>query len=110
MLPAIRARLTVVFRPQTLHRISRQPPAATKVPGMMHARDQQAFSAAADPPSATAAEEDAAARIRRFGKAMISALFKRCANLLSSDWRILQWRRQTNEAVISSVGPIEIRQ
>jgi SOUL heme-binding protein len=77
---------------------------------MMLAREQQAFSAADDPPSATAAEEDAAARIRRFGNAMISALFKRCASLLSSDWRILQWRRQTNEAVISSVGPIEIRQ
>jgi len=77
---------------------------------MMLAREQQAFSAAGDPPSATAVEGDAAARMHRFGSALISALFKRCAGLLSSDWRILQWRRQTNEAVISSLGPIEIRQ
>jgi SOUL heme-binding protein len=59
---------------------------------------------------ATAADEEVADRMRRFGNAMNSALFKRCTSLLSSDWRILQWRRQSDEAVISSLGRIEIRQ
>jgi hypothetical protein len=48
--------------------------------------------------------------MRSFGNALIWALLKRCASLLLSDWRVLQWSPQANEAVITYLGPIEIRQ
>jgi SOUL heme-binding protein len=48
--------------------------------------------------------------MRRFGQGLISTLVRRCASLLSSDWRILQRRRHANEAVIATLGSIEIRQ
>lgn len=57
--------------------------------------------------------EDAAANddripIRRLGK-LPSAILKYCERLLPRDWRVLQWSSETDEVVVESLGPVEIR-
>ena len=72
------------------------------------ARTPQSFDLAGDSPRD--AEEDAHVRIRRSGKAMAVGLLKRCARMLSTDWRILLWSEEAVETVIASHGPVQIRQ
>src|SRR5690242_21754062 len=73
---------------------------------MILAKTQQAPTGSDNSSAATSAGEEAVARM----PGLSDALFRRCANLLSSDWRIVQWSRKANEAVIASLGPIEIRE
>jgi hypothetical protein len=48
--------------------------------------------------------------IRRFGKIVAAAFLKRCARMLPTDWRILQWSKETVETIIESYGSVQIRE
>lgn len=41
---------------------------------------------------------------------LTSAILKRCSRLLPTDWRILQWSKETDETVVASYGSVEVRQ
>ncbi len=68
----------------------------------------QSFDLADNSPSQHDAEEEAHARIRRFGKTLAAALLKRGARMLPADWRILLWSKETDEAIIASYGSVQI--
>lgn len=69
----------------------------------------QSFDLADNSPSERDAEEEAHARIRRFGKKLAAAVLKRGARMLPADWRILLWSKETDEATIASYGSVQIR-
>jgi SOUL heme-binding protein len=54
--------------------------------------------------------QEVAAWMSRLSMLLTGALLKRCASLLSPDWRLLLWGRQTKDTVIASIGSVEIRQ
>lgn len=62
-------------------------------------------AAAVERPTSKDTAEDGHIPIRWFGR-----MLKRCGRLLPNDWRILLWSMETDEALVASLGPVEIRQ
>jgi hypothetical protein len=58
--------------------------------------------------SEDAVADDDSIPIRRLGK-VPGAILKYCERLLPRDWRVLQWSMETDEVVVESLGPVEIR-
>jgi SOUL heme-binding protein len=72
------------------------------------AQTHRSFGVCDNAPSGRDAEADGHVRIRRFWRT-VASLVKRGASMLSADWRILQWSKETDETVIASLGAVQIR-
>jgi hypothetical protein len=73
------------------------------------AQTHRSFGFADNASSGRDAEAGAPVPSRRFRKTVARAFLKRFARLLPTDWRILQWSRETDEAIIASLGAVQIR-
>jgi SOUL heme-binding protein len=76
----------------------------------MIAASTQQTSAAATHLNAADAASDPVVQIQRSGKPLATALLKGLGRLLSPDWRIPLWSKQTRESIIASLGAVELRQ
>jgi SOUL heme-binding protein len=73
------------------------------------AQTPRSFGLPDNAPSGRDAKADGHVPIRRFWKTVATALLKRLARMLPTDWRILQWSKETDENIVASLGSVQIR-
>jgi SOUL heme-binding protein len=73
------------------------------------AQAHRSFDLTGNVPSGNDTEPEAHIPIRRFWKTVAAAFLKRFARMLPTDRRILQWSKETDETIIASLGPVQIR-
>jgi hypothetical protein len=73
------------------------------------AQTHRSSGLARNTPAVTDAGAHARVPVSRFRKAVAATLLQRFARLLPTDWRILQWSRETDETTIASYGSVQIR-